>query len=301
MVENHAEAIFPTNVLVSQPANVDTKKATPGESAEITTDTPHPFIPSIPQPALVTLQPASRSSVEHEEKPPVVQTEAVLVPHTSANPEHTTSGAVATPIAGDPSSTTPVNPSSPEKVKAIELARAYHRLNLDQETDFWVEYGTQAGAFDRQLVKTLSSDLENLLIFVSSLQWSRFIFNSSLDRLVSSLLSTPRSLLNHTKISRLITPRSPTTSFALYLTNLVTRPSTSHSQILPSLPQVVRSGPTVSSWPVFRAHSSPHSELCLEDSGYSTMTKRTNSGLYRSKEETDIANTSARKSGTSRR
>ena len=57
----------------------------------------------------------------------------------------------------------------PVKVQAALNARAYHRLNLDQETNLWTEYVTQADALDKDLVKTLTADLDTLLIFVSYL------------------------------------------------------------------------------------------------------------------------------------
>jgi len=56
-----------------------------------------------------------------------------------------------------------------DNVASNTPGRAYHRLNLDLETDFWGEYVNQADALDREMVKTLSEDLNTLLIFVSSL------------------------------------------------------------------------------------------------------------------------------------
>jgi len=64
----------------------------------------------------------------------------------------------------------------PEETEAGKDAKqAYHRLHLDQETDFWKKYVHQADALDKELVKTLSEDLNNLLIFVSSSQLLRFL------------------------------------------------------------------------------------------------------------------------------
>jgi len=57
----------------------------------------------------------------------------------------------------------------PEETEAAKDAKqAYHRLHLDQETGFWEKYVHQADTLDKELVKTLSEDLNNLLIFVSS-------------------------------------------------------------------------------------------------------------------------------------
>ena len=100
-----------------------------------------------------------------------MQTEGIAndsTTHTNANPD------TATPASNTTAeSLGTAMRFSPQLVSAgagnNASAQAYHKVKLDQERDFWGKYVNQADAFDKQLVKTLSVDLENLLIFVSFL------------------------------------------------------------------------------------------------------------------------------------
>ena len=45
-------------------------------------------------------------------------------------------------------------------------AHSYHKLNLDQQKDFWAAHNQQAADYDEKLILRLKEDLDTLLIFV---------------------------------------------------------------------------------------------------------------------------------------
>ena len=45
-------------------------------------------------------------------------------------------------------------------------AHSYHKLNLDQQKDFWDAHNKQAADYDGKLILRLKEDLDTLLIFV---------------------------------------------------------------------------------------------------------------------------------------
>jgi len=45
-------------------------------------------------------------------------------------------------------------------------AHSYHKLNLDQQKDFWAAHNQQAAGYDEKLILRLKEGLDTLLIFV---------------------------------------------------------------------------------------------------------------------------------------
>lgn len=159
------KSVFLPNSPESVYTNTDSKATALGEIADTAPDsspTPIPQLLSVPK------QPGSAFPVGEEEKPEVVVKMERIANHLSTQPRTNavTSGVDAnTPMDA---LLVPTNSADPPSLEEANNQQAYHRLNLDQETGFWEKYVKQAEALDKKLVDTLSSDLETLLIFVSS-------------------------------------------------------------------------------------------------------------------------------------
>ena len=134
----------------------------------------HPNVPQDTVSTSVIAQPHSPSPAEQTEKVNiVVPTDDSAEKHTGSDPNTAAPGETEHPITDTALDATPAGVNASPKTEDNSVGntpgRAYHRLNLDLETDFWEEYVNQADALDREMVKTLSEDLNTLLIFVSSL------------------------------------------------------------------------------------------------------------------------------------
>ena len=60
------------------------------------------------------------------------------------------------------------NSHAPPKPAQVDCDDAYHKLNPEQQKEFWETYNNRADAYHGILIEILCTDLDTLLVFVSS-------------------------------------------------------------------------------------------------------------------------------------